>query len=119
MTPEFLAAVKAGRFPFLVYETATAKRKEVIGFEGQVIWMAEPITPDHWMICTGTGALLSYYLRDWFTAKGWKWNLSEWQLSIGSGGPLRTIPKHFKDGSPLDWHISAALHVLACEEGQG
>jgi hypothetical protein len=112
MTPEFLAAVKAGRIEGLEVRHQSVTNVDVLMVDqvGTLI-----LNMGDREMHKVNRAHFCQFLRDWFTAKGWKWMLSAEKLVTWKSGVLAR--EDFKGGSPLDWHISAALHVLACEEG--
>jgi hypothetical protein len=119
MTPEFLAAVKAGRIEGLAHKDDLK--------HGELLWVddAIPCFLRNGLDLEDT-LILCHHLRDWFTALYWDWCLTSTGLTIfkpiwhtGEDVPEEKHLVSIQDGSPLDWHISAAMHVLACEEGQG
>ena len=108
MTPEFLAAVKAGRIEGLAHEDNLK--------HGELLWVDDAIPC---FLQNGLdledALILCNFLRDWFTAKGWKWMLNAGGLVTWKSGIVAR--EDFNVGSPLEWHMSAAMHVLACEDG--
>jgi len=61
-------------------------------------------------------------LRDWFTEMYWDWDLTSTGLTIfkpiwhtGEDAPEEKHLVSIQDGAPLDWHLEAAMHVLANE----
>lgn len=109
MTPEFLAAVKAGRIEGLTYEDDS--------MHGELIWVGtEPCFLRGGMHKSDRSVFCDH-LRDWFTAKGWKWEMSATYLTLELKGPPKHTPSHFMKKNELDRHVAAAMHVLACEEG--
>jgi hypothetical protein len=56
-------------------------------------------------------------LRDWFTAKGWHWHLEPSGIEVWKlGDESLKSDERFRDGSQLDWHVQAAMHILANED---
>ena len=105
---EFLiAAVKDGKVPNLTFE-----RDQLFVESPYVVVNVADVTQYHpikvdWLCAA---------IRRALTKMGWYWNLSERQLSIVRSVPIRTMPKHFKEGTEFDWHLAAILYVIEQKE---
>jgi len=111
MTPEFLAAVKAWKF-----EGMSLATREHVTCEGVFTSQSFLINGLVFNIHDEVGHIvLEKFLRDWFTAKGFSWQLCNDRLMVWPGN--EPDDAWVGDSNGLNDHISAALHVLACEEG--
>lgn len=109
---EFLIqSVKDGKVPGLTYKH-TMFGESILEDATQVSFNPSG-SQDH---TGGFDDWLCAAIRRALTKMGWIRNLSVRQLSIVRNVPIRTMPKHFKEGTELEQHLAAIRYVIEQSE---